>query len=116
MTGGGAPDSLAPVELTTDLGDAGGPLVKIVGEVDLASADELRRAGRAAVESAASGSRVVFDLREVTFLDSTGVGALVDVANAATTAQMPVVLRSVPERVRRILEITGLLDRFVLDG
>lgn len=104
------------MQLTTDFAAADGPLVKIVGEVDLAAADQVRAAGRAAVEAAPSGAHVVLDVREVTFLDSTGVGALVDVLNAAAAAEIPVVLRSAPERVRKILEITGVLDRFSLES
>lgn len=102
------------MELTTDFTAPDGPLVKVVGEVDLASAQQLRQAGREAV-AAAAGRRVAVDLREVTFLDSTGVGALVDIANTAAASEVHVVLRSAPERVRRILEITGLLDRFTLE-
>jgi anti-sigma B factor antagonist len=103
------------VQLTTDLDAPEGPVVKMVGEVDLASATQLRTAGRAAVEAAQTGGQVVFDVREVTFLDSTGVGAMVDVLNEAAIKQAHIVLRSAPERVRRILEITGLLDRFTLE-
>lgn len=104
------------MELTTDLAAADGPLVKVVGEVDLASARELRETGRAAVAAASPGANVTIDLREVTFLDSTGVGALVDMANAAVEREIGIVLLSAPERVRRILEITGLLDRFTFEG
>ena len=104
------------MELTTDLQAPDGPLVKVVGEVDLASAEQVRETGRAAVDAARSGGQIAVDLREVTFLDSTGVGALVDIANAAAAEEVRVVLRSAPERVRRILEITGLLDRFTMEN
>ncbi|HEV7193309.1 MAG TPA: STAS domain-containing protein [Jatrophihabitantaceae bacterium] len=103
------------MQLTSDLEAAGGPVVSIVGEVDLASAGQLRSAGRAAVTAAESGAQIVLDIRGVTFLDSTGVGALVDIVNAAAEKGTSVVLRSTPDRVRKILEITGVLDRFSLE-
>jgi anti-sigma B factor antagonist len=103
------------VHLELDDDAAGGPVITLVGEVDLAAAADVREAGRAAVDGAEPGAHVVLDVREVTFLDSTGVGAMVDVLNQAAGKGVTIVLRSAPERVRKILEITGLLDRFRLE-
>lgn len=102
------------MQLTLDLQAPGGPRLTMVGEVDLAAADHVRDAGRQAVEAAEPTGRVVLDVRAVTFLDSTGVGAMVDIVNAASAKDVQVVLSAPPERVRKILEITGLLDRFTL--
>jgi anti-sigma B factor antagonist len=58
---------------------------------------------------------VVIDLREVTFLDSTGIGALVAISNAAHDKDVPLVLRSVPERIAKLLKITGLEHAFATE-
>ncbi|MBN9619592.1 MAG: STAS domain-containing protein [Actinobacteria bacterium] len=82
------------------------PVVSVTGEVDVYSAptlderlSELQRGGDA---------RLVVDLREVGFLDSTGLGVLVE-ARASAAEQggaMPIVCNQ--ERVRKLFTITGL--------
>lgn len=105
------------MHLALDLDAAGGPVIRLIGEVDMLVSDEVRAAGEAAIAHAGENGhqRVAFDLREVTFLDSTGIGALVSVSNAAREAEVPLVLRSVSPRVAKLLTITGLDDVFVTE-
>jgi anti-sigma B factor antagonist len=90
-------------------------VVAAFGEVDLASADELRRP---IVELLDAGARsVLVDLRGVTFLDSTGIHVLVAAHRhaGALGARMPLVLGG--RATRRVLELTGLMDHFeIVDG
>jgi len=84
-------------------------LVAVVGEVDLATA-HLLRDGLLKVLREQATAIVDVDLAGVTFLDCTGISALVAVRNATghTGRQMWV---SHPQPiVRRVLELTGLLD------
>lgn len=99
-----------PVHLALDLEADDGPLITLSGEVDMLVADDLRGAGESAIAQAGADGRkrVVIDLREVTFLDSTGIGALVAISNAAGTAGVPLVLRAVSPRISKLLAITGL--------
>src|SRR5688500_12492781 len=53
-------------------GDDGSTTVSVAGELDLATADEFARA----VRSGLARGPVLIDLREVTFMDSSGVRAL----------------------------------------
>lgn len=80
----------------------------------MAVADQLRGAGEQAIAHASQngGSQVIVDLGQVTFLDSTGIGALVGISNAGREAGVPLVLRSVPPRIAKLLTITGLDDVF----
>ena len=88
-------------------------VVLVHGEIDIASADRMR----VEVVHAASSKpqRVIVDVRGVSFIDSSGLSALVEsrdlVANVTSFR-----LRGVGGNLRRLLEISGLLGEFeVLD-
>ena len=87
------------------------PVVAVSGEVDVYSAPALRDGLTELLES---GTSVVVDLTEVGFLDSTGLGALVAARNDAEDQDAELVLRAPSDRVRRILDVTGLLDVFAI--
>ena len=89
--------------ITTTIDDRGKVVVAVAGEVDLATAPQL-----AACLLDRTDRDVVVDLSRVTFLDSSGLSALV-AGNQALRANGHV-LRTFGEQdnVRRILEITGL--------
>jgi anti-sigma B factor antagonist len=76
---------------------------------------EVREAGDVAIAQAADGDTLTIDLGEVTFLDSTGIGALVGISNAAKDNAIPLVLRAVPDRITKLLAITGLDDVFTIE-
>jgi anti-sigma B factor antagonist len=79
-------------------------LVSLQGELDLASAAGLFER---LVETA--GSVVVIDLSELTFMDSSGISAMVRTKNELGDG---VVLTRPQPNVRRVFEITGLGDWF----
>ena len=72
---------MAPTDLqllTTEIVDAPVPIVRVGGELDLSTAAQLCRAiHTAATDAALRPPRVVVDLTELEFCDSTGLGALV---------------------------------------
>jgi anti-sigma B factor antagonist len=87
----------------------------LAGEVGMEIAGELTATGTEAVRTAAH-PRVVIDLEGVTFLDSTGIGALVAIRTAALDNGKELRVRNVPPRVARLLSITGLTEAFPLDS
>lgn len=87
----------------------------VTGEVDLATAGELTEAGLAAL--AAGSAVVIVDLSEVTFLDSTGLAALVTINNRARNGSAALIIARPRARVRHLLRITGLDTAFTItDG
>ncbi len=54
------------------------------------------------------GRRITIDLAEMTFMDFSGLGALVSGQHAATSAGVAFALRNSTRPVRRIIKITGL--------
>jgi anti-sigma B factor antagonist len=79
----------------------------VVGEVDIYTADQLAQAGLLAIAEHSTRTLVV-DLQEVTFMDSTGLKALLTLRDGATTAGTRMLLRNVSAQVQKILSITAL--------
>jgi anti-sigma B factor antagonist len=81
------------------------PVVSVSGEVDVYSAPAVKAK---LTELLQSGSTAIVDLSEVAFLDSTGLGALVEARAAAAEAGgvLPVVCNQ--ERILKLFTITGL--------
>ncbi len=89
--------------------------VSLAGDIDVAAAGDLREAGLRAIEQA-DGRPVVFDAGGVTFIDSTGLGALVALNNAAGETNTRMVLQSVPPRMATLLRVTALDHVFDFDA
>jgi anti-anti-sigma factor len=83
----------------------GGTDVAIFGELDLATVDRVKAA---LAEAIAADGQVVIDLRACVFVDSKGIGALVEAALQLHDHGRPLVLRGVQPRVMRTLGIAGL--------
>jgi|SRR5689334_15039704 len=77
---------------------------RLSGELDMASAPTLEEALRPVVDAC---KRLTLDLEDVTFLDSSGIRALVQLAGRLD-GSAPLVLTNVPDGVRRLLDIVGL--------
>jgi anti-anti-sigma factor len=87
--------------------------ITVRGEIDSSNCaelqDELLRL------AAADGDRsCTLDLSAVSFMDSSGLRALLLGQKAMTSAGKRMVIAGVSDNVRRLLEITGLLERFGL--
>jgi anti-anti-sigma factor len=87
-------------------------LVKVVGEVDMITAPQLSRA----IESAPDGTTsVVIDLSEVTFLDSSGLNALVQARRLLSDRGLGLQVVVPPEgTIRRVFEITHLTEQLTV--
>jgi len=77
------------------------------GDVDIAVADQFAEAGMTAVQQMRADSLSI-DLAGVTFMDSTGLSALVTIRNESVRLGKELTLCNVPKQVRQILTITGL--------
>jgi anti-anti-sigma factor len=89
---------------------AGGTVrVFVAGEIDMATADDLQRAMITAVEDG-SVTEVVVDFADVTFCDSSGIAALDRAYAEAARRGVGFRLEDVQDPVRRVLEITGMLE------
>lgn len=86
-------------------------ILHIAGELDIATVPELRSAAYAELDR--PGCEIlVFDLAELAFLDSTGIGSWVEIRGRALDNGQRVFTRSVPDFVQRVLEIAALTTLF----
>src|SRR5947209_16402202 len=84
-------------------------VVKLGGELDLYNASQVRDA--LAVATADSPQRVVVDLSEVEFIDSTALGVLIE-ARSKLNNRRAFLLAAPRLETRRALEISGLDRHF----
>jgi anti-anti-sigma factor len=96
--------SIATVE------DTDPTVVSLTGELDLACADELEDRIRGLVD--AGHTRLIVDLADLTFCDSTGIGTLIRANNACLALGGYLRLAAPTHNVARVLAVVGLLDAF----
>ncbi|MBA3921966.1 MAG: STAS domain-containing protein [Nostocaceae cyanobacterium] len=89
------------------------PVVKVVqpqGNFESSKVQEFRQHIE---DLLASGVEVVLvDLRDVSFMDSSGLGGLVLALKTTTAAGCKLCLCSINEQVRLLFELTGMMDIF----
>jgi anti-anti-sigma factor len=89
-------------------------VVTVTGDIDLSNAEDLSAVAIPVIQSS-TASEVALDLGAVSFIDSSGLGALLLIRNAAQERGLAVRLTRTSSQVRRLLEITGLKHEFRLD-
>jgi anti-sigma B factor antagonist len=95
--------------LTVDV-DRSGALV-VHGDIDIAGGPTLETH----VLRMESGSPIILDLRDVDFIDSSGLRTLLAATGRAHQRDAVVRLRNVSAPVRRMLEITGTEGQFEIE-
>jgi len=97
----------SPEEFRLELSHNGNEsVVEVHGELDAYTTPQLRKALETTVERAAK--RIVVGLGGISFIDSTGLGALVAASRRAAARGGELVIDSPRASVFRILQITGL--------
>ena len=100
---------VAPLAFTTALTSAGDALISLTGELDLSGTTALEEEIARLVE--ADGiSRIVLDLRELEFMDSSGLRLVALAERRLGAADRPLVLVRGPETVQRVFAITRMED------
>jgi anti-sigma B factor antagonist len=90
-----------------------GPMVKVAGEVDIQSAPLLDEHLQRVLDEGVSS--LVVDLGGVSFLDSTGLSALIACLKRCEAGGGTVRLVSARPNVRRVFEVTGLTAVFHME-
>jgi anti-sigma B factor antagonist len=87
-------------------------VLAVHGDLDLATAPQFSRVASTACDMPVSALTV--ELSRVTFLDSSGIQALVTARNAACERGLEFRLESVPRQARKVLELCQLIEYFGL--
>jgi anti-sigma B factor antagonist len=101
------------MQLRTEVSSLNGwTVVSVYGELDVASAPELRER---LIELVTGGAHLlILDLEGLDFLDSTGLGAIISALKRARTNGGDLRLVCTQSRIRRLFEITALDKAFPL--
>ncbi|MDH2414920.1 STAS domain-containing protein [Nocardioides sp. CER19] len=83
------------------------------GSIDLVSRHELVDAGRAVLDEHGA---LVLNMKGVDFMDSVGVGAVIELAKTASSRGATFALIEPSPPVQRVLAVTGLADAWPLEN
>jgi anti-sigma B factor antagonist len=105
-------DMEAPFGIDEQRRTDGVPVLSVRGEIDVATAPELRE--HLDTLLAGGTTTVVVDLSAVTFMDSIALGVLVGAVNRCRQAggDLPLVLSE--PRIMKVFDITGLSEVFAI--
>jgi anti-anti-sigma factor len=101
---------VAPLDFHTTLNGAGDALIALTGELDLSGAPALDHE----IEKLASHDdvrRVVLDLRQLEFLDSSGLRVVALAERRLSAGGRSLALVRGSESVQRVFEITRMVER-----
>jgi anti-sigma B factor antagonist len=114
MTDVAPPDSPMPGQLIVQSRmDGDSLLLSLQGELDLTSAPSFEREIHDA--EASTAGRIVLDLSQLDFMDSTGLRALLQARERANASDRELALRRGPRQVQRVLELTKTVDVFTFE-
>ncbi len=90
-------------------------IVRVTGEIDLRHSPKFHQA---LIELCAEQPRrMLLNMSQVNYIDSSGIGTLVEIFRRLNSQNGELVLVAPSERVRNVLDITRLLDFFrILDS
>jgi anti-sigma B factor antagonist len=85
-------------------------IIAVSGELDLASSPALQEE----LDRAADSEMLIIDLRELDFMDSTGLSVLVRAHQRAEEQGRRLAMVKGPQQVQRLLSLTGVADRLTV--
>ena len=94
------------VSLSDEAVDADTQLLRARGELDLYAAPELKRRLASAID--AGKTRIVVDLTDAAFMDSTALGVLLGALKRLRVRDGALAIASEQPTILRILEVTGM--------
>lgn len=99
------------MEITVTSPETGGKRLAVEGDIDVHTAEELRRV----VAESESSTPLTINLSQVSFMDSTGLGVLIGALTRSRETGSRLVLEAPSPRVNRLLSLTGIADQFEIN-
>lgn len=88
---------------------SGTTIVDVTGDIDMGTSPGLRKT---LLESLRASPRLVVNLREVQYVDSSGIASLVEVLKEARNTEKRLVLFGLNKTVHQVLQLTRLTTLF----
>jgi anti-sigma B factor antagonist len=107
---GGMLDDLLGIRLVPD--DCG-IVLALSGELDISTVPALEQ--RLSEVNGAHGARLLVDLSELQFIDSTGIAAIIRAQASADERGYKLTLRRGTSQIQRLFDITGISERFTFE-
>ena len=80
-------------------------VISLVGELDIATVDTFKKS----IDDASEGAqRIILDMAKLSFVDSTGVGGLLNVVKGLKKNNLPVKITNVSPDVYEVFDLLGL--------
>jgi anti-sigma B factor antagonist len=100
----------APFSLSVRANDGGAVVVALAGDFDMSGVEELRSCIDELIDS--NGAVLIVDLGDVTYIDSSGISALLEVRRLVTREHRELRFEHLSAPASRLFELTGLTDVF----
>ncbi len=95
------------MEIITRQDDSGVIVFTLNGELDLYHSEELKTAVKARIEGGCK--KILFNLSGLKYIDSSGVGSVISILQAARQTGGKIMMSNVDDNVKKIFELTNLL-------
>jgi len=95
------------------LADAEGVVLMLAGELDLGSAPALEQ--QLEEVGHANPARLLLDLRNLRFMDSTGLALMIKAQQSADDNGSRLAFRRGTSQVQRLFQLSGVLERFTFE-
>ncbi|WP_276357819.1 STAS domain-containing protein [Cohnella caldifontis] len=90
----------------------GQTVVYLEGELDLEVASQLRTAMEPLLSL--TDRRLTLNLKDLTYIDSTGIGILISVLKARHAKSAPFDVEQVPGQIRKLFDMTGITPFLII--
>ena len=91
-------------------------VLTVKGEIDLYNARQLKEKINDVMEDNVDTQDILVDIRDVAYIDSTGLGILIGIKRRVTEGKGKLVLVLSSERILKLFSITGLNNIFTIAG
>lgn len=95
-------------------GQAAAAVLTLSGDIDVAQSDAILAEGEALLASTSSGGRLLIEVGDVAFIDSSGLSSLLRLRRIASERDIEIVLRHVPHSMAVVLRLGGLEGVFTI--
>ncbi|NIK80215.1 anti-sigma B factor antagonist [Paenibacillus castaneae] len=88
-------------------------ILHIIGELDLSVVPQLRSALEPVINR--TDKTLVLNLKNLKYIDSTGIGIIVSVLKLRDELKAPFYVREIPPAIKRLFDLTGI-SRYLTEG
>ena len=101
----------APFSVTVRASDGGSVVVALAGDFDMSGVEKFHSCIDELIDSS-NGAELIVDLSDVTFIDSSGIAAMLEARRLVTREHRELRFENLTAPASRLFELAGLTDLF----